>query len=140
MNQGASLFRRRRQAVSCPMATKPHRRVLSASTLTNCVCNPQGEELGKIEELMIDVNTGRVAYAVLSFGGVLGLGNKLFAVPWQSLALDQDDKIFILNVSKDQLDQAPGFDKENWPDMNADEWGAGIHTHYGHRPYWEDAA
>src|SRR6266545_4609381 len=70
---------------------KRYRRVMGASTLTgDSVRNPAGEDLGKIEEIMIDVPTGRVAYAVLSFGGFLGLGDKLFAVPWGNLTLDED--------------------------------------------------
>src|SRR5215470_18538174 len=81
------------------------------------VRNSAGEDLGKIEELVIDVNTGRVAYAVLSFGGVLKMGNKLFAIPWEALRLDPQNKQFILNVDKTRLENATGFDKLNWPDM-----------------------
>ena len=62
--------------------------------------NSAGEDLGKIEEIMIDIPTGRVAYAVLSFGGFLGMGNKLFAVPWDAFTVDEDKKQFILNVDK----------------------------------------
>src|ERR1700740_466035 len=82
------------------------------------VRNAAGEDLGKIEELVIDVNTGRVAYAVLSFGGILKMGNKLFAIPWEALRVDpQNNKRFILNVDKTRLENATGFDKDNWPDM-----------------------
>ncbi len=64
-------------------------RVLSASTLTgDRVRNAAGEDLGKVEEIMLDVPGGRIAYAVLSFGGMLGIGDKLFAVPWSALRLD----------------------------------------------------
>jgi len=80
------------------------RKVMGASTLTSDeVRNQSGEDLGKIEEIMLDVPSGRIAYAVLSFGGFLGIGDKLFAVPWQALQLNEDDKCFILNVSKDRL-------------------------------------
>ncbi len=112
--------------------------VLSASTLTgNRVENQAGEDLGKIEELMIDLNVGRVAYAVLSFGGFLGVGSKLFAVPWYALKVDVEKKVFILNVDKEILKNAPGFDKDNWPDMTNVSWALGIHKYYGYRPYWE---
>src|SRR5512146_2098640 len=95
-----------------------YRRVLSAGTLTgDHVRNSAGEDLGKIEEIMIDVPTGRVAYAVLSFGGFLGLGDKLFAIPWDPLSLDETTHKFLLNVPKSRLENAPGFDKNNWPDM-----------------------
>ena len=115
-----------------------YRRVLSASTLAgDHVRNPAGEDLGKVEEIMVDVPTGRVAYAVLSFGGFLGMGNKLFAVPWDALTLDEGKKEFVLNVDKQKLENAPGFDKDNWPDMANMSWGSKIYTYYGKQPYWE---
>src|SRR6266576_1748641 len=97
---------------------KKYRRVLAASTLAgDSVRNSAGEDLGKVDEIMIDIPSGRVAYAVLSFGGVLRMGNKLFAVPWSALRVDEDEKHFILDVDKKTLESAPGFDKDNWPDM-----------------------
>lgn len=66
---------------------------------------------------MIDTTSGKVAYGVLSFGGVLGMGNKLFAVPWDALTVDGEDKCLVLNVSKERLKDAPGFDKDHWPDF-----------------------
>lgn len=116
-----------------------HPKVLSASSLAeDKVQNLKGEKLGDIEDLMIDLGTGRIAYAVLSFGGVLGMGNKLFAIPWQAMTLDVDKKAFLLDVNKESLEQAPGFDKDDWPDMSDARWGAGIHTHYGVTPYWQN--
>ena len=103
----------------------------------NKVVNLRNEDLGRIEELMIDTDSGRIAYAVLSFGGFLGLGDKLFAIPWSALTLDLAEEKFILNVSKDLLEQAPGFDKRDWPDMSDPAWGAEIYTYYGYKPYWE---
>jgi len=108
-----------------------------ASNITGmAVKNPAGEDLGKIEELVIDVNTGRVQYAVLSFGGILGFGDKLFAVPWKELTLKfgQDNKYFVLDVSKDRLKDAPGFDKNNWPDFGKPDWSAGADKFYGGQP------
>ena len=119
---------------------KEYRRVLSASTLTgDRVRNTAGEDLGKLEEIMLDVSSGRVAYAVLSFGGFLGVGNKLFAVPWHKLALDEREHEFILDVDKSTLDNAPGFDKDNWPDMNDPTWESQILSHYGRGPDWGSA-
>jgi sporulation protein YlmC with PRC-barrel domain len=119
--------------------TKRYRRVMSASSLTgDRVVNRAGEDLGKIHDIMIDVPTGRIAYAVLSFGGVLGIGNKLFAIPWGRLTLDEVNKEFRLDVDKETLERAPGFDKDNWPDMADPSWGTQIHSHYGVRPYWEE--
>jgi sporulation protein YlmC with PRC-barrel domain len=115
------------------------RRVLAASTLTgDNVRNAAGEDLGKIDEIMIDIPSGRVAYAVLSFGGFLGMGDKLFAVPWTALKVDEDEKCFILDVDKQTIEQAPGFDKDNWPDMSDASWGTQLSSYYRVRPYWED--
>jgi sporulation protein YlmC with PRC-barrel domain len=115
------------------------RRVMSAGTLTgDRVRNSTGEDLGKIEEIMLDVPTGRVAYAVLSYGGFLGLGNKLFAVPWQALTLNERDHEFILDMDQNRLENAPGFDKDEWPDMADPTFGSQIHEYYGSKPYWED--
>ena len=118
-----------------------YRRVMSAGTLAgDHVRNSAGEDLGKIEEIMIDVPTGRVAYAVLSFGGFLGMGDKLFALPWDALRLNEDEHEFVLNVDKATLENAPGFDKDNWPDMADENWASQIYGHYGSKPYWEPSA
>ena len=114
------------------------RRVLAAGTLEgDKVMNHAGEDLGKVDELMIDLPTGRVAYVVLSYGGLLGMGNKLFAVPWGALRVDEDEKCFILDVDKKTLESAPGFDKDNWPDMADTSWGSEVFRYYGATPYWE---
>lgn len=114
------------------------RRVMSASSLMNDrVVNQQGEDLGKIEEFMIDLDSGCIAYAVLSFGGFLGFGDKLFAIPMQALSLDEDRKCFILNVSKEKLEKAQGFDKSNWPDMADPTWATSLYDYYGYEPYWK---
>jgi sporulation protein YlmC with PRC-barrel domain len=117
---------------------KRFRSVLSASTLAgDSVRNAAGEDLGKISDIMIDIPSGRVAYAVLSFGGFLGMGDKLFAIPWSALRVDEDEKCFILNVDRRTIEAAPGFDKDNWPDMSDTKWGTEISSYYQVRPYWE---
>ncbi|MDX1524064.1 MAG: PRC-barrel domain-containing protein [Anaerolineae bacterium] len=117
--------------------TQHNLHTLSASTISgDNVKNSQGEDLGHIEDLMIDLASGRVSYAVLSFGGFLGMGNKLFAIPWQAFSLDAENKEFILNVSKEKLENAPGFDKDHWPNMADREWGSEIHRYYDFEPYW----
>ena len=102
------------------------------------VVNAAGEDLGEIKAIMLDVESGRVAYAVLSFGGFLGMGNKLFAIPWSALTLDADEKRFILDIAKDRLDNAPGFDKDHWPSMADASWARKLHEYYDVRPYWDD--
>ena len=102
------------------------------------VYNHREEDLGDIKEVMLDMRSGKVAYAVLSFGGFLGMGEKLFAVPWNALTLDTVNKRFILNVEKDRLKDAPGFDEDHWPNMADTTWATGVHNYYGTRPYYDD--
>jgi sporulation protein YlmC with PRC-barrel domain len=116
----------------------PGPRLMTASTLEgDGVVNGVGEDIGKIEEIMLDVPQGRIAYAVLSFGGFLGIGNRLFAIPWQALELDPVNHRFILDVPRERLESAPGFDKDRWPDWADMTWAAGIHEYYETSPYWE---
>lgn len=104
---------------------------ISASTLTgNNVVNHHDEDLGKVEDLMIDTTSGNVDYAVLSFGGALGIGNKLFAIPMDALEIDTDKKSCILNIEKDRLKDAPGFDKDNWPNTADAKWQSTIRNYY----------
>jgi sporulation protein YlmC with PRC-barrel domain len=112
--------------------------VLSASTLIgNKVYNLEGEKLGDIKDVMLDVDLGRIAYAVLSFGGFLGMGDKLFAIPFEAFRVDPSNDRIALNVPKEKLENAPGFDKDHWPSTADRTWAAQIHRHYGYRPYWE---
>lgn len=114
----------------------PGPEVMGAGTLIgNDVYNTQGEDLGDIKEIMLDMRSGRVNYAVLSFGGFLGIADKLFAVPWSALKLDTENKRFVLDVAKDQLENAPGFDQDHWPDMADPTWENKIHSYYGTKPY-----
>ena len=100
------------------------------------VYNTKDEDLGDIKEIMIDMRSGRIAYAVLSFGGALGMGEKLFAVPWSALKLDTVKKRFTLDMDKDRLKGAPGFDKDAWPHMSDQAWGTQVHSYYKAKPYW----
>ena len=112
--------------------------LMGADTLLGTdVYNLDDEHLGDIKEFMIDMASGKVAYAVLSFGGMLGLGDKLFAVPWNALTLDTLNKRFTLKVPQARLAEAPGFDKDHWPDHPDAQWHSRVHRHYAVRPYWE---
>jgi sporulation protein YlmC with PRC-barrel domain len=109
--------------------------LMGADTLIgDSVVNAADQDLGDIKEIMLDMQTGQVAYAVLSFGGFLGMGDKLFAVPWQALHLDTVHKRFVLDIDKDRLQNAPGFDKHAWPDMADAQWVQHIHSFYGTDP------
>lgn len=107
-------------------------RVLSASSINgDGVVNAQGEDLGEIKDLMINLSTGSISYAVLSFGGFMGMGDKLFAVPWSSLELKPEEKKFMLNIPKERLENAPGFDKDDWPDFADPTYTSTIDAYYG---------
>jgi sporulation protein YlmC with PRC-barrel domain len=103
------------------------------------VYNDENEDLGKIEDLAINPSTGRIRYAVLSFGGFLGMGDKLFAVPWDNLTLiskgetsagTQKQEHYVLHVDKTSLKNAPGFAKDNWPNFADPKWSTDVDKFY----------
>ncbi|HWT54733.1 MAG TPA: PRC-barrel domain-containing protein [Rhodocyclaceae bacterium] len=115
----------------------PGPEVMAADTLEgDTVVNNRDEKLGEITDIMIDVQSGQVAYAVLSCGGFMGIGDKLFAIPWSALTLDASQKQFILDIDKERLKTAPGFDKDHWPSMADSRWANEVHDYYGQRKYW----
>jgi hypothetical protein len=101
------------------------------------VVNPKGDHLGDIKEVVIDPRSGRVAYAVVSFGGFLGLGEKLFAVPFRAFDYEVSKNKYVFDVSKERLEKAPGFDSGHWPAMADEKWNRDVHKYYGTEPYWE---
>ncbi|SFU26012.1 PRC-barrel domain-containing protein [Paraburkholderia aspalathi] len=112
--------------------------VMAAATLDGItVLSADGDDVGKIREIMLDVRTGRVAYAVLASGGFLGMGGKLLAIPWRTLTLDRSREYFVLSASSGQIRNAPGFDRDNWPAMADPDWAATVHAYYGRKPYWK---
>lgn len=105
--------------------------LLSSSSISgDSVVNPQGEDLGRVEDLMIDPGAGKIEYAVLSFGGFLGLGDKYFAIPFTQLRADRENKRMVLNVDKERLEAAPGFDKDNWPDFADQSFRTTVDSYY----------
>jgi sporulation protein YlmC with PRC-barrel domain len=110
----------------------PGPELMGADTLIgNDVHNLAGENLGSIKEIMLDISSGRIAYAVMSFSTYLGFSEKLFAVPWNALTLDTIEKRFVLNVDLERIKDAPGFDRGHWPDMADSNWGRRIEAFYG---------
>jgi sporulation protein YlmC with PRC-barrel domain len=110
----------------------PGPELMGADTLIgDHVHNLENEHLGEIKEIMLDMRTGKIAYAVMSTGGVFTIGEKLFAVPWSALTLDTVNHRFTLNLSKGRFDDAPGFDSDRWPDMADLQWANQLHTYYG---------
>ena len=119
----------------------PGPEVMAADTLQgDKVVNRRNEDLGTIEDIMIDVQRGRVAYAVMSCGGFLGMGDKLFAIPWNALSLDANRHCFVLDADRERFEKAPGFDKDHWPSMADNSWANQVHDFYGVRPYWSEGA
>ena len=103
---------------------------LTTTLLNQRVRNNAGENLGKVEDLVIDPDTGTIRYGVLSFGGVLGMGDKLFAIPWSALTMSPSHDYLLLNVDRRRLETAPGFDRSHWPDMADPSWQRHIHNYY----------
>lgn len=116
----------------------PGPRLMTADTLTgNKVVNQQNETLGTVQDIMLDVPRGRIAYLVMSSGGFLGLGDRLFAIPWSVLVLDTDRKCFVLDARKSTFENAPGFDKNHWPSLaDEDDWHKRVHGHFNADPDW----
>ncbi len=120
------------------MATSTLRHQLSASTLTgDTIKNNRDETLGSVHDIMIDCDSGRVAYIVMTSGGFLGMGNKLFAIPMGALTLDQSEKCLRMDADKKTFENADGFDKDKWPNMADPKWETVTHQNFGVRPYWE---
>jgi sporulation protein YlmC with PRC-barrel domain len=115
-----------------PRTNTPGVALLSASSLEgNEIVNLQEEKLGSVKEIMLDTGTGRVAYVVLSSGGLLGIGDRLFAIPWSALSLDTENKRFVLDADVERVKNAPGFDKDKWPNMADRSWVDTVDTYYG---------
>jgi sporulation protein YlmC with PRC-barrel domain len=110
----------------------PGPELMGANTLIgDHVHNLKNEHLGEIKEIMLDMRTGKVAYAVMSSGGVLSIGEKLFAVPWEALTLDTVHKRFTMDMDLEKIENAPGFDTDHWPDMADQQWQSQVHGYYG---------
>lgn len=101
--------------------------IYKATTLIGSrVKNAAGEGIGRIKEIMIDLEEGHITYAVLSFGGFLGLGSKLFAIPWNALVFKPHENVFILHVDKERFKNSLGFDKNHWPDTADLKWSTAV--------------
>jgi sporulation protein YlmC with PRC-barrel domain len=117
-----------------PDANRPLERLTATSIIGDKVESASGEDLGSIDNLMINIRSGRVEYAVVEYGSFLGIGGKLFAIPFEELHVAQGRHAFIVNRDKDYLRMSPGFDKSHWPDTND-------HSYYGDvDSYWGSAA
>ena len=113
------------------------RMILSAGSIaSDPVRNSAGDHIGVLKDLMIELASGRVPYVVVSYGGFLGLGDKLFAMPWRAVRVDQQNKSIVVDLDAEKLAAAPGFDKDNWPDFSSPTWLSEIDTYYGVESDW----
>ncbi|WP_265582052.1 PRC-barrel domain-containing protein [Methanofollis aquaemaris] len=99
------------------------------------VKNALGEDLGEVHHLMVDVPSGSIIFAVLSSGGIMGLGEKLYPVPWQALTEKEDD--YLLKIRKETMETAPSFDHNHWPKADDLSWFERVFRFYDYSPPWE---
>lgn len=105
-----------------PTANTPVRVLTASSIIGDEVESPDGNNLGEIKDIMLDIRNGGIEYVILQFGGFLGIGSKYFAIPFESLTINEDRHVFILNKDKSFLEKAPGFDKDHWPETNSEHY------------------
>jgi hypothetical protein len=113
-----------------PEANKPLERLTAASIIGDRVENLQGEEMGRINDLLVNMLRGQVEYAVIEYGNFLSTG-KLYAVPFRELMINPEKRIFMLNRDKAYLENAPGFDKSQWTNTSAQEYFDNVKLYYG---------
>jgi sporulation protein YlmC with PRC-barrel domain len=101
------------------------------------VINKQGQDMGQVQTFVVDMVVGRIAFVVVSFEGFLGISDKWFALPWEMMSWSTDNKKFILDMSKETLEKAPGMDKNNWPDNIDFPMVVRTYNHFGVAPYWD---
>jgi hypothetical protein len=135
LTAGAAYFARNRktetQKFEASLQTDESIRLISSKKVEGtAVFSRDGERLGKIDSFMVDKYSGRVAYAVLSFGGTLGHGDSLFPLPWSSLTYDEGKDGYALNISAEDLARAPKFQPSEAPEFDAN-YRRGVHQAYG---------
>ncbi len=100
----------------------------------DCVRDAEGEEIGRIEGVMLDGSRDRIMYAILSIGGSLVGDGRLFAVPWSVLKVNSDETCVVLEISKERLQAAPRFGRDSWPSITDRGWRDEVDAYYGVRP------
>jgi sporulation protein YlmC with PRC-barrel domain len=115
-----------------PDANRPLERLTATSIIGDKVENLRGEDLGTIDNLMVNIHTGKVEYVVLEYGSFLGLGGKLFAIPFEELRVAPGRHIFIVDRDEEYLRNSPGFDKNHWPDTNDHNYYGDVDSYWGY--------
>ncbi len=118
------------------MSASTHEPLSASSLAGDNIKNQQDETLGSVHDIMLDCNSGKVSYVVMTSGGFLGMGNKLFAIPMSALSVDRDNQCLRMNASRETFEASEGFDKEHWPDFANRSWEEKTHQRYDATPYW----
>ena len=106
--------------------------VRTADVIGKKIIGVHQESLGKVEELVLDKQSGMVRYAVLARGGFMGIGSEFYAIPWEALDYCTENSAFRVNISKDDIEKAPGFNKDDWPDFADQSWDKSNSEFYNH--------
>lgn len=119
---------------------KPKELVLTSDLERYDVVNPEGKDLGQVQDLVLDMKQGRIALVVVSFGGTLVLSDKWFALPWDRLRWTSENKKFVMNVPREVLEKAPGLSKSKYPQELDFSWMGRCYEYYGCTPYWTEGS
>ncbi len=118
--------------------TNPSGHLIGASQVQGTtVYDLAGEKLGSLEDVMLDKQSGRIAYAVLSFGGILGIGGQYHPLPWEKLSYDPEQGGYVVDVDRETLEGSPSFTDEATANWNDEAWSRNVYTYYGVNPFWD---
>jgi len=118
--------------------TDPSGKLIAAQKVQGTsVYNPALEKLGTVEDIMIDKASGRIAYAVLSFGGFLGIGDRFYPLPWEKLNYNTEFGGYVIDIDRSTLEGAPSYTDEKAAAWDNDDWGRHVYAHYGVPPFWD---
>jgi sporulation protein YlmC with PRC-barrel domain len=118
--------------------TNPSGHLIGANQVQGTtVYDLSGEKLGVLEDVMIEKRSGRIAYAVLSFGGFLGIGDQYHPLPWEKLSYDTEKGGYVVDVDRETLEGAPSYTDEATANWNDEAWSRNVYTYYGVHPFWD---
>lgn len=124
------------ETAQTPDAARPRSLIASDRVIGTEVRRPDGSKLGRIERLMLDKASGRVAYAVMSFGGFLGFSEAFYTLPWSVLHFEPTHEAYVVDITEEQLRAAPERSPEGGDPADERAWEEHVHRHYNAAPYW----
>ncbi|KAF2989765.1 hypothetical protein MJC1_03110 [Methylocystis sp. MJC1] len=119
------------------MAAQGSNLISSENVEGTAVYDPSGNKIGQIDHLMIDKVSGVIRYAIMTFGGFLGIGEGEHPLPWKAFKYDTNLGGYVTDVTEEQLKNAPEYTEQSWTDR---DWESRLHQHFGSKPYWEEGA